>query len=130
MSPRAETGRLQESVTRVTAALETFLANDENDPLTRRDEWSNALSGPLPENGVGVDAVLGELERIVIPNGTTLTVGTQVQYVLTYNFVGTQLDCFDSFKNAAAGTYELCGQGLHPRAIGEPCRHKSCQETW
>ena len=30
----------------------------------------------------------------------------------------------------APGTYELCEQGLHPKAIGEQCRHKSCQGTW
>lgn len=29
----------------------------------------------------------------------------------------------------APGTYELCGKGLHPKAIGEPCRHQSCQGT-
>jgi hypothetical protein len=30
----------------------------------------------------------------------------------------------------APGTYELCEKGLHPKAVGEPCRHKSCQGTW
>ena len=30
----------------------------------------------------------------------------------------------------APGTYELCGQGLHPKAIGGPCRHKSCRGAW
>lgn len=27
----------------------------------------------------------------------------------------------------AKGTYEICDLGLHPRGIGEPCRHPSCQ---
>ena len=30
----------------------------------------------------------------------------------------------------AAGTYELCEKGLHPKAIGGQCRHKSCQGAW
>jgi hypothetical protein len=30
----------------------------------------------------------------------------------------------------APGTYELCEKGLHPKAIGEPCLHKSCREAW
>lgn len=28
----------------------------------------------------------------------------------------------------APGTYELCEEGLHPKAIGEPCRHSYCQQ--
>ena len=72
MSPRAETGRLSHSVTRVTAALEAFMSADHGDPMARHDEWSSALSGPLPELGIGADAVLDELERIVIPNGTRI----------------------------------------------------------
>jgi hypothetical protein len=30
----------------------------------------------------------------------------------------------------APGTYELCEEGLHPKAIGERCLHKSCQGAW
>ena len=72
MSPRAETGRLSESVTRVTRALEAFVADGHADPMTRHDEWSSVLSGPLPEAGAGAGAVLEELERVVIPNGMRL----------------------------------------------------------
>ena len=28
----------------------------------------------------------------------------------------------------APGTYELCEAELHPKAIGEPCLHPSCQK--
>jgi len=70
MSPRAETGHLSESVARVALALDEFLTNDHGDAMMRHEAWSTALSGPLPESGVGASAVLDELEQVVIPNGT------------------------------------------------------------
>ena len=73
MSRRAETGNLGASVTRVATALEAFLADGRGDAVLRRDEWANALSGSLPDEGLGADGVLDELERIVIPNGTRLS---------------------------------------------------------
>jgi len=72
MSPRAETGQLNESVARVTRALERFLADDRGDAMTRHHEWSSALSGPMPETGIGASAVLDELEQVVIPNGARI----------------------------------------------------------
>ena len=61
--------RLSEYLERVGKSLDDFLLGGRGDPLTRYDEWSRALGGPLPETGFGADAVIDELERTVIPNG-------------------------------------------------------------
>ena len=73
MSSRAETGHLGEYVNRIGAALDAFLVGDHGDPMMRHAEWSAALTGPLPNEGVGAEAVLDELERIVIPNGARMS---------------------------------------------------------
>ena len=73
MSSRAETGHLGEYVSRIGAALDAFLVGDHGDPMMRHAEWSAALTGPLPDEGVGALAVLDELERIVIPNGARMS---------------------------------------------------------
>ena len=73
MSTRAETGNVGAYVGRIGAALEEYLGAAERDAMLRHPEWSTALAGPLPERGVGAPAVLDELERTVIPNGTRLS---------------------------------------------------------
>jgi aromatic-L-amino-acid decarboxylase len=40
--------------------------------MSRHDQWSAALTGPLPETGVDASEVLDELERVIIPNGTRI----------------------------------------------------------
>ncbi|HYX76248.1 MAG TPA: aminotransferase class V-fold PLP-dependent enzyme [Gaiellaceae bacterium] len=40
--------------------------------MERLDQWSASLAGPLPDDGLGADDVLGELERDVLPNGMRL----------------------------------------------------------
>jgi hypothetical protein len=55
------------------AALDQFVAAGHGDAMERHAEWSAALGGPLPAVGVGAEAVIDELERIVIPNGTRLS---------------------------------------------------------
>lgn len=72
MSARPETGDLAGHAARVGAALDAFLAAD-GDALDRLDTWDAALSGPLPDEGIGAEGVLVELERRVIPNGNRLT---------------------------------------------------------
>lgn len=69
-SDLAELGRLRELLVRLADGLETFLAFDEPDrSVIDRARWSAPLSGPVPETGVGVDAVLDELLTWVVPNG-------------------------------------------------------------
>jgi aromatic-L-amino-acid decarboxylase len=67
---RARTDGLGAALARVLPALEEFLRLEPGpDPTRRRSLWRPALELPLPEQGVGADAVLAELAEIVIPHG-------------------------------------------------------------
>jgi aromatic-L-amino-acid decarboxylase len=57
---------------RIGAELDRFLRTEHGDAVGRRLEWSAALSGPLPAEGVAADTVLEQLQRDVIPNGMRL----------------------------------------------------------
>jgi aromatic-L-amino-acid decarboxylase len=66
----AELGRLTEAITRLLPPMEEFLASNGPDvAVTDRPTWSAALDRPLPEDGVGADAVVDELARWVVPYG-------------------------------------------------------------
>ncbi len=69
MATPTSSDRLSDYLSRLGKSLDDFLRGDSGDPMTRRAEWSAALSGPLPSVGAGPDDVIDELERTVIPNG-------------------------------------------------------------
>lgn len=69
-SDPAELGRLAEALGPLMPALERFLASGDPDvAVTHRAEWIGALDRPLPADGVGLDAVVDELSRWVVPHG-------------------------------------------------------------
>ena len=66
----AELGRLAAALGRLSHCLEEFLAFETADrSIVDRDRWLAALQGPLPQQGVGLDTVVDDLLRWVIPNG-------------------------------------------------------------
>ena len=65
-------GGMSEQLALVGKALDRLMATPPGDAATRRAAWTSALSGPLPEHGVGADATLAELADVVVPNGTRL----------------------------------------------------------
>jgi len=67
-----ENDRVSHYLSRLGPELDRFLLGDHGDAVERLGEWSAALAGALPEEGVDADAVLGELERDVLPNGMRL----------------------------------------------------------
>jgi aromatic-L-amino-acid decarboxylase len=67
-----ENDRVSQYLSRLGPELDRFLLADHGDAVERLDEWSASLAGALPEEGLGADAVLGELERDVLPNGMRL----------------------------------------------------------
>jgi aromatic-L-amino-acid decarboxylase len=70
--PGPETENFSAQLGRIGAGLDRFVAGEHSDAMQRHGEWTEALSGPLPDEGIGADAVLEELERVVIPNGMRL----------------------------------------------------------
>lgn len=64
-----ETGSFSKFLSRIGEALDSFERYDQPDPMTRSTEWTEALTGPLPETGIGADAAISELVDLVVPNG-------------------------------------------------------------
>jgi aromatic-L-amino-acid/L-tryptophan decarboxylase len=65
----AETDALADSLGRILPALESFTRFEGPDPAAHRARWRAALDEPLPETGVGREAVLETLRSVVIANG-------------------------------------------------------------
>jgi aromatic-L-amino-acid/L-tryptophan decarboxylase len=69
-SDAARTDGLRPSLERLLPALEAFLGfADGPDPAARRSRWRPALDTPLPDEGLGAEAVLARLAEVVIPHG-------------------------------------------------------------
>lgn len=69
---KAEVGNLQDLLSRVGAGLDEYLKFENPDAIARQDRWKAVLNIPLPEHGVGIDAVISELVESVIPNGSQI----------------------------------------------------------
>ena len=65
----ARTDRLTEAISAILPALDTFNRFDTPDRASFRSEWGPQLDEPLPEEGVGAEAVIGLLRDVVIPHG-------------------------------------------------------------
>jgi len=70
---KAETGRLQELLARVGSELDQFLKFEHPDAMSRQESWRATLEQPVPQQGVGIDEVVGELIEQVIPNGSLVS---------------------------------------------------------
>ena len=68
----AETARLQPLLTRLGAGLDEFVRFEHPDALHPGARWREALDRPLPQDGIGADAVLDELLQQVVPNGSAV----------------------------------------------------------
>lgn len=68
----AETGRMQPLLARLGAGLDEFVKFEHPDALHAGARWREALNGPLPQAGIGADAVLAELLQQVVPNGSSV----------------------------------------------------------
>jgi aromatic-L-amino-acid/L-tryptophan decarboxylase len=68
----AETGRLQDLLGRLGEGLDEFVRFEHPDALHRGARWKQALDLPLPQSGIGADAVLAELLQQVVPNGSSV----------------------------------------------------------
>jgi aromatic-L-amino-acid/L-tryptophan decarboxylase len=67
-----ETNNFSAHLARIGAELDRFITGEYGDAMQRHAEWTEALSVPLPDDGIGADGVVDELERVVIPNGMRL----------------------------------------------------------
>ena len=66
---RSEVGNVGVHLARIGAELDRFLRLRDGDPVDRRAAWKTSLFRPLPEQGVGAEAVIDEIAETLIPNG-------------------------------------------------------------
>lgn len=69
---RAEVNNLSPRLTQLGAYLDQYLRFEHNDAMQNVSEWKNALDTPLPEKGIGIEKVLEEMGRVIIPNGSQI----------------------------------------------------------
>lgn len=69
---QAETGHLQELLSRVGEGLDEYLKFEHEDALHPQKNWRESLDIPLPQEGTGIDAVTTELIAQIIPNGSAV----------------------------------------------------------
>lgn len=69
---KAECGHVAELSARLGQQLDAYLNFRHPDAMQQANTWRQALEQPVPENGIGVDAVLAELGQWVIPNGSPI----------------------------------------------------------
>jgi aromatic-L-amino-acid decarboxylase len=66
---RSEVLNVGANLARIGAELDRFIESSGSDPVARREAWTAELQRPLPENGVGAQAVIDEIVATIIPNG-------------------------------------------------------------
>jgi aromatic-L-amino-acid/L-tryptophan decarboxylase len=68
----AETGNLRRLLSQVGAGLDEYLKFEHPDALHPGRRWHEQLGIPLPGEGIGIDGVVDELMRHVVPNGSAV----------------------------------------------------------
>lgn len=80
---RPETAAFGRHLARIGAELDAFLQPGRPDAVTRIDRWRDALTQPVPREGIGADAVIDELAELLIPNGTRISDPTFWGFITT-----------------------------------------------
>jgi hypothetical protein len=68
----AETNNIQKLISRIGAGLDQYLRFEHPDALHPGANWQDFLDVPLPQQGVGIDQVVEDLLKQVIPNGSPI----------------------------------------------------------
>ncbi len=80
---RAECAQLEKYLQALGARLDQFLEFTHPDAMADPEVWQAALDKTLPAEGVGAQAVLDELQRWVIPNGSSIPKPGSTSYITT-----------------------------------------------
>lgn len=70
---KAECGNLATLLQQLGQDLDKYLYFEHPDAMFNANRWRNALSGPLPEEGIGINNVMTEMGRDIIPNGASIS---------------------------------------------------------
>ena len=80
---KAETGRLQPLLSRVGESLDQYLKFEYPDALAARERWQRALDRPVPERGIGIDALVEEIADYLVPYGPPIPKPGFTGYIVT-----------------------------------------------
>ena len=80
---KAETGRLQSLLSRVGESLDEYLKFEYPDALAARERWQTALDRAVPQQGIGIDAVVEEIAEYLIPYGPPVPKPGFTGYIVT-----------------------------------------------
>ena len=80
---KAETGRLQPLLSRVGESLDQYLKFEYPDALAARERWQTALDRPVPQQGIGIDAVVDEILTYLVPYGPPVPKPGFTGYIVT-----------------------------------------------
>lgn len=69
---QSDCGRVGPHLDKLGEALDAYLRFEGEDALAAPDRWRPALQRPLPERGVGLDAVLAEIGQLLLPNASQI----------------------------------------------------------
>ncbi len=69
---KAECGHLSQLMQQLGTDLDTYLRFEHPDALENAADWQQALGGPLPEKGVGINEVMREMGAHLVPNGSQI----------------------------------------------------------
>ncbi len=68
----AETGQFETYLSKIGAGLDEFLKFEHPDALANGGNWRDKLNEPMPQKGVGIEAVSAQLIEDVIANGSAI----------------------------------------------------------
>ncbi|NRA89486.1 MAG: aminotransferase class V-fold PLP-dependent enzyme [Rhizobiales bacterium] len=71
MYDHAETGNLTQLLQNIGIGLDEYLKFEHEDAQTRVAQWQKQLDIPLPQKGIGIEAMTNELVNHVIANGSS-----------------------------------------------------------
>ncbi|NOY72829.1 MAG: aminotransferase class V-fold PLP-dependent enzyme [Gammaproteobacteria bacterium] len=69
---KAECGKLSTLLQQLGQDLDQYLQFDYPDAMQNASRWHQALEQPLPEEGIGIQNVMAEMGRHLIPNGSPI----------------------------------------------------------
>lgn len=68
----SECGNLQTHLARLGSDLDTYLRFENEDAMVNPERWRSMLQRPLPEQGAGIDTVMNEIGRYLLPNASQI----------------------------------------------------------
>jgi glutamate/tyrosine decarboxylase-like PLP-dependent enzyme len=80
---QAQCDNLSELFSEINKHLETFQRFEHADAIVNIDSWKAALSGPVPDQGIGAKQVIAEMGEHLIPNGSQISKPGCTSYITT-----------------------------------------------